>query len=286
MVSIIIPSYNRSTVIHRALDSIQRQSYKEWECIVVDDGSTDDTQSVVAKYTEQDPRYKYLLNNRKKGAQGARNTGILAAQGEWVVLFDSDNKMHRDFLNRTINTINAENVDVCSSWSNVIDEKTEERVGEFKWSGYGNVYNNLLTGNSYFDNSSTIIRRQLLLDMGMLDEDCPAFQEWDTHLRLSKIAQYFTLQEYLIDYYTGAADSISSSKTKDIKGYLYILNKFKSEWIESNKKSFLRYCTVLRIKINKVPDNQTFKTTYNQMLPIHYRLCVFVLSFLYKLKNH
>lgn len=286
MISIVIPSYNRCTVIHRALDSIQRQSYLDWECIVVDDGSTDDTKSIVTEYVKEDSRYRYLKNIRKKGAQGARNTGILEAKGDWVVLFDSDNKMHHDFLSKVIEAINREKVDFCSAWSYVIDENTGERIGEFKWSGYGNVHNNLLTGKSYFDNSSTIIRRQLLVDIGLLDEDCPAFQEWDTHIRLSNTGRYYTIQEYLIDYYSGSKDSISASKTKDIKGYLFILQKFKTEWIKSNKKSFLKYCTILRIKMDKIQADNGFEKAYRQLLPIQYRLSVFIMSLLYKLKNH
>lgn len=286
MVSIVIPSYNRCTVICRALDSIQRQNYLDWECIVVDDGSSDDTESVIFSYSGQDSRFKYIKNSRKKGAQGARNTGILEARGDWVVLFDSDNKMHYDFLSKVIDALTNESVDVCSTWSNVIDEKTGERIGEFKWSGYGEVHNNLLTGKSYFDNSSTIIRRQLLIDMGLLDEECPAFQEWDTHIRLSEFGSYFTIPEFLIDYYTGAADSISASKTKDIKGYLFILHKYKSEWVKSNKSSFLKYCTILRMKMDKIQADNGFEKAYRQLLPIQYRLSVFIMSILYKLKNY
>lgn len=249
MVSIIIPSYNRGAIIHRALDSILQQSVDNWECIVVDDGSTDDTECVVKHYLEKDKRFKYLSNSRTKGAQGARNTGILAAKGDWVVLFDSDNKMHYDFLSKVMEKINNERVDVCSSWSNVINEATGEKVGEFKWSGYGAVHRNLLKGKSYFDNSSTIVRRQLLLDIGLLDEVCPAFQEWDTHIRLSRIARYFTVKMFLVDYYTGATDAISSSKNKDIKGYLFILGKFKREWIRCCPLSFLKYAMILRSKM-------------------------------------
>lgn len=286
MISIIIPSYNRCTVIPRALDSIQRQNYLEWECIVVDDGSTDDTENVVAEYVKQDSRYRYLKNTRKKGAQGARNTGIIEAKGDWVVLFDSDNKMHHDFLGKVVEAINRENIDVCSTWSYVIDENTEERIGEFKWSGYGEVHNNLLAGKSYFDNSSTIIRRQLLVDIGLLDEDCPAFQEWDTHIRLSNIGRYYTIQEYLIDYYTGSKDSISASKTKDIKGYLFILQKYKKEWIKTSRMSFIKYCTILRMKMDIGGADNSYEISYRQLLPFHYRLVVYVMSYLYKLKNH
>lgn len=284
MISIVIPSYNRCPIIRRALDSIINQTYGNWECIIVDDCSTDNTKEEVLKYAQSDNRFKYLLNNRKKGAQGARNVGILASQGDWVVLFDSDNRMHQDFLKKVIESIEKEKVDVCSCWSNVIDEKTEEKVGVFKWSGFGDVHNRLLTGKSYFDNSSTIIRRQLLIDIGLLDEECPAFQEWDTHIRLSQLGCYYTIQENLIDYYTGVANSISSSKDKDIRGYLFILNKYKKEWIKTSLWSYLKYCTILRMKMDIVRVDKNYEMAYRKMLPIHYRLSVFIFSLLYSFK--
>ena len=286
MISIVIPTFNRDYIINRALDSVLGQTYLDWECIVVDDGSSDNTESIVGKYVERDSRFKYLKNNRKKGAPGARNLGILASKGDWVVLFDSDNRMHQEFLKKVIETIEKENVDVCSCWSNVINENTEERVGVFKWSGFGDVHNSLLTGKTYFDNSSTIIRRQLLIDIGLLDEECPAFQEWDTHLRLSSRAIYYTIKEFLVDYYTGGSDSISSNSLKDIKGYLFILSKFKDEWRHYHRLSYLKYCSILRIKMDRLKKtNESLEKSYKELLSFSDRIVASFLKCLINAKN-
>ena len=87
MISIVIPTYNRAKVIPAALNSIVVQSYQEWECIVVDDFSEDDTESVVNSYVAKDNRFSYCKNERTKGAPGARNTGLYQAKGEWVLFF-------------------------------------------------------------------------------------------------------------------------------------------------------------------------------------------------------
>ena len=71
-ISIIIPTYNRDSIIKSTLDSITAQTYKDWECVVVDDHSTDNTRNVIEEYTVKDCRFKYFVNERKKGAQAGR----------------------------------------------------------------------------------------------------------------------------------------------------------------------------------------------------------------------
>ena len=89
MISVIIPTYNRAKVIPAALNSIVVQSYQDWECIVVDDYSEDDTESVVNSYVAKDNRFSYCKNERTKGAPGARNTGLYQAKGEWLTKNDT-----------------------------------------------------------------------------------------------------------------------------------------------------------------------------------------------------
>ncbi len=264
-ISIVIPSYNRGYIIDRTLKSILNQIYQEWECIVVDDFSSDNTEEIVNLYHLQDNRIMFLRNNRLKGAQGARNTGILAAKSDWIVLFDSDNVMHSDFLLKCADVIESNNIDVVTTWSNVIDSKTNKKINHFMWVNNGNIYNGLLSAKCYIDNSSTVIKKSKLEEIGLLSEDCPAFQEWDTHIRLSQIAIYKTIEECLIDYYAGAADAISSDQVKDVKGYVYILNKYKKEWISFSKYYFIKYASLLKYKISLLNAEQKalFKDSFN-----------------------
>ena len=76
------------------------------------------------------------------------------------------------------------------------------------------------------------MRKEKLIQIGLLDEDCPSMQEWDTHLRLSNIAKYTTLQEPLLDYSLNGADAITSDKRREVAGRMYILQKFIQEWRE------------------------------------------------------
>lgn len=230
-ISIIIPTYNREGIIDKTLDSIRFQNYKDWECLVVDDHSTDNTRAVVEKYVTDDSRFKYLVNNRKKGAQGARNTGLYASMAEWVFFFDSDNQLQPDCLSELVSCIKSD-IDVVQCFSRVLDVVTGEVVKFFTWRDYGNIQKHLFTGESYVDFNHAIIRREKMLEIGGLDEDCPSMQEWDTHLRLSKTARYCTVEKVLVDYYVGAKDAISTDNKKAIKGRLYNLEKFKDDWVK------------------------------------------------------
>ncbi|MBH5319723.1 glycosyltransferase family 2 protein [Paenibacillus sp. GSMTC-2017] len=94
LISIIMPSYNRANLIVPGIESIIRQTYKNWELIIIDDGSTDGTKGVIDQFVNIDSRIKYVLNNRAKGVSGARNCGMLLAQGEYIAFLDSDDQWY------------------------------------------------------------------------------------------------------------------------------------------------------------------------------------------------
>ena len=281
IVSIIVPTYNRANLIHRAINSIKKQSFKQWECIIVDDRSTDNTIETVNNLIREDRRFSIISNNRQKGAPGARNTGILSAHGEYVVLFDSDNVMHPNFLEEVYNAVKRDNVDVCGCHSIIIDEETGNRIGEFRWEGYGDVHIGLLKAKCYFDNSSTLIKRQKLLDIGLLDEICPSYQEWDTHICLSKISKYTTIKKELIDYYRGGADTISKSNERAALGQMYILNKFKDEFRSRALYTYVTHNLLVWSWIKETSNEESYKRLLSLFVKDKSTIFLFILRVLY-----
>jgi glycosyltransferase involved in cell wall biosynthesis len=96
LVSVIIPTYNRAHLIGETLDSVVIQTYENWECIIVDDGSSDNTDEVVGKYVKGDTRFKYYHRPEEhlQGGNGARNYGFKMSQGDYIQWFNSDDLMH------------------------------------------------------------------------------------------------------------------------------------------------------------------------------------------------
>lgn len=135
LVSIIIPTYNRADLIGNTLDSILVQTYTNWECIVVDDGSTDTTENVVNYYVEKDARFQYYKrpSEYKSGGNGSRNYGFDVSKGEYVNWFDSDDLMLPDALQRKLDAF-EENVDfVVANSLNFDEEGTVSRPYELNY---------------------------------------------------------------------------------------------------------------------------------------------------------
>lgn len=231
LISIIIPTYNRAHLISETLDSIISQTYTNWECIVVDDGSTDGTCYLIDEYVKHDIRFKYLINERTKGAQGARNVGLLNAKGEYIQFFDSDNIMYSNHLKMKIDVyLQNPSLDIITSFSHV-KNSNNEIIDILTWVTSGAIFEKLIRQHTYVDTNSALIKKKIFDDY-LLDENVPSFQELDLHLELSKKANYGMVWEFLTAYYRRNVDTISSDKIREKKGEIYNLLKFKTHYIE------------------------------------------------------
>lgn len=108
-VSIIIPVFNRGGIILETLSSIKYQTYKNWECILVDDGSTDNTIEILNKYCDLDNRFKLHKRPKEKlkGANSCRNYGFQVSTGDYINWFDSDDLMHSSFIEKKVNAFTS-----------------------------------------------------------------------------------------------------------------------------------------------------------------------------------
>jgi glycosyltransferase involved in cell wall biosynthesis len=103
--SIILPTFNRAHMLHLAIESVLTQTYKDWELMIVDDGSTDNTKDVIDKFIAKDNRIRYLYQKNKERS-AARNNGIKNAKGDWICFLDSDDIYHTTHLEEFKNLIN------------------------------------------------------------------------------------------------------------------------------------------------------------------------------------
>jgi glycosyltransferase involved in cell wall biosynthesis len=105
LVSVILPTYNRAHIVSKALQSVLAQTYPNFEVIVIDDGSTDNTKEIITNIACKDPRVKYFRNNENKGPAGARNVGISLAKGELIAFIDDDVEWFPNKLERQVNLL-------------------------------------------------------------------------------------------------------------------------------------------------------------------------------------
>ncbi len=114
-VSIIMPTFNRANLISESLNSILAQTFVNWECIIVDDGSTDNTKEILQPYLEKDVRFNYVerSSNYSKGPSGCRNMGIDLSKGIYLIYFDSDDIIHPENLQTCFDVISKGDYKFC-----------------------------------------------------------------------------------------------------------------------------------------------------------------------------
>ncbi|MDR6966992.1 glycosyltransferase involved in cell wall biosynthesis [Flavobacterium arsenatis] len=131
LVSIIIPTYNRAHLIEETLESILEQTYKNWECIIVDDGSMDNIEEVIFEHLKKDFRFQFHRrpNNYKPGGNGARNYGFEISKGEYLNFFDSDDLMHPEKIKMQLDALMSSNKDFAICQTTFFKTRREEMVG-------------------------------------------------------------------------------------------------------------------------------------------------------------
>lgn len=104
-VSVIMPVYNRERYLSQAIESVLNQTYGDFELIIVDDGSTDNSQAIIKEYAGKDKRIRYAFHEKNRGVSAARNTALAMAQGEWIALIDSDDAWHPERLEKLLKIV-------------------------------------------------------------------------------------------------------------------------------------------------------------------------------------
>lgn len=183
-VSIIIPTYNRAHLIGETLDSVRSQSYQSWECIVVDDGCTDTTDIVIAKYMENDSRIKYHRRpvDRLAGGNEARNYGFEISKGVYINWFDDDDIMLPTFLEEMINSF-ENGIDLVINSVCYWNPKTNsKRVNYLKITT--TLYQDYLCWNFGIITNSILFRKKFILERGLFSNRIYRGQETEFFLRM------------------------------------------------------------------------------------------------------
>ena len=184
-VSVIIPTYNSANYLPEAIESVLAQTYKDFEILVMDDGSTDNTKDVVAPYLDR----IIFLEGPNGGPSKARNRAILESSSEYVAFLDADDIWYPDKLDRQI-TIFAENqhyslVHSDASYTRIYTSQEDRTWFSLKKrvkSGW--IFSELLTEN-FIILSSVIVKRDCLNRIGLFDEDLKCWEGYDLWLRIA-----------------------------------------------------------------------------------------------------
>lgn len=173
-ISIIIPVFNGEQYIAETLDSICRQSFGDFEVLVIDDGSTDSTLEIVTKYMERDEKRIHYFHKQNGGVSSARNVGIQKAMGEYVIFLDSDDTVENDFLEVMYKELEIGGKDwVCCVYQ--VEGKVYEGLLTYQMGN--NLLYHVLSGNPLPQTACWTIRKSALLESGILFEETISFTE-------------------------------------------------------------------------------------------------------------
>jgi len=250
LVSVVVPTFNRAGLLPSALRSVQAQSWTDFEVVVVDDGSTDDTRAVVASMSAADDRIRYL-HQPNGGVSSARNTALANCRGSMIAFLDSDDAWHPSKLATQVEVLralpavgmvwsdmNAIDVDGRIVFRNylqrmykgyrrlaqgqlfaesaplqtVVPAIESEFVGvKLSW---GAIYSHMLYGN-LVHTSTVLLRRERAAAVGRFDESMKAGgEDYKFHLATTRLGAVAFLDQATIDYRIGGADQITNLKNQ------------------------------------------------------------------------
>ena len=232
LVSVVIPTYNRASFIIRAIESVLCQTYKPVEIIVVDDGSTDNTVSIVKQTNDQ--RVRCIVLGKNSGAQYARNIGIKEANGDWIAFLDSDDEWLPDKLHIQIKVLSkfnfAPDIVIHSNAFKYEHYNKKKHIWKLPFvEGKPDVVYPILLAKPSPMFPALLSSKSSLAKINYLDENLPAYQEWDTSIRLAKHCRFIHVLEPLLIYHIHNEETISKNMKKDFSGYQYIIEKHEKD---------------------------------------------------------
>lgn len=258
LISVIVPCYKQAHFLDETLQSVLDQSYSDWECLIVNDGSPDNTEAIAKKWIEKDARFKYL-HKENGGLPSARNAGINVAEGKYILPLDSDDKINMLYLEKIVNHFEANpNLKVISSRIQFFGFKNTEYVlPEYE-------YKKILVQNCFAHCSA--FKKEDWAKIGGYDENLKSFEDWDFWIRLlDENSKVYKIPELMFIYRKHPEGSMSDRFRNDPNFYFglydYIYNKNKALYDKQFGNPILAYQESMELKKfnNKIKRTFLFK---------------------------
>jgi len=252
-ISVIIPTYNRAQVLSRAIQSVLKQTFNDFELIIVDDGSSDNTDEIVKEYIKKDNRIKYIKHDVNKGGNKARNTGINNSLGDYITFLDSDDEYLpnnleerykiRQKISNDYGVIYNQNLKKTNIGKKIIPKKAikkNESIIKYLFINQGELQTNTL-----FINKEVLIKNNIYFD-----ENLKRHQDWDFTIRLQDVTNFYFLNKCL-SIWNAEGENNRVSKQKNYSASFQLIEKFKDKF-EKEKDVLANFYYFLGIRYLKI----------------------------------
>lgn len=266
-ISVVIPTYNRYEFLKRALESVYSQSYHAKEIIVVDDGSTDNTNLIKKQF----PKIKYIYQ-QNRGVSHARNTGIKNATRQWIAFLDSDDEWHVEKLQKQV-ALHKNNPEILISYTDElwIRDGKELKVPK-KYKKYaGEIFDKCL-GHCIIAPSSSLVHKNLFDSVGIFDENLEVCEDYDLWLRIAFREKIGLVDEKLIVKYAGHDNQLSFKhwgmdrfRVQALEKLLHVLS---SDLVMRVKKELVKKYTLLlkgAIKYDRMTEIKIYEKRLKEL---------------------
>lgn len=243
MVSVVITTYNRANMVRRAIQSVLSQTYKDFELIVVDDCSNDNTEEVVEAF--HDPRLRYIRHDQNRGLSAARNTGIKELRGKYVAFLDDDDEWKAEKLERQIELANAKSSTFGVIYCGAVILNSEDKIiGENMPKLKGNIRSEIVKKGLFTIPSTFLFTRDVLEDIDGFDENLGSHVDHDIWMKMAK-GNYYTdyVKKPLVINYRHNEYRMTADVQMRIRATEQYIEKWQSEiekWLGEKKGQ--KYC--------------------------------------------
>lgn len=227
VVSIIIPVFNRETTISRAIRSVKDQTYQQWECIIVDDCSTDRSMEIAAEYMEHDSRIQLFRLPRNSGANIARNFGIARSRGSYIALLDADDVWMPRKLAEVMEIFVSASPSTGMVYSGIEYIYPEKNVPHAPYAGK-NLVDRLLINNVIGGCSVAVIKKTVFEESGTFDEALKARQDLDMWIRIAGKYSIKASSNNLVRIHNDTDNRISFNRKNSIDARWGFYRKYSS----------------------------------------------------------
>jgi glycosyltransferase involved in cell wall biosynthesis len=284
LVSVIIPTYNRAHLIGRAIQSVLDQTYQNFEIILVDDGSIDDTEEVVKSFG--DKRITYVRHTRNKGGAVARNTGIQAARGEYIAFQDSDDEWLPTKIEKQISIFKSAPKSLGVVYTDMLRVLLE---GTTEYWQSPTIKRGMLTNPERAEYQvfrlglvSALVKRHCFGEVGLFDERFPALQDLELFIRLSMQYDFHHIKEPLVKYYE--AEGISSNLKKQVTARTLLVEMHYNE-IKKNKRFLSKEYFMIGKRLyflGNVVEGRKYLMKALAVSPLHRKTLLFLLKITFR----
>lgn len=271
-VSVIIPTYNGSKYIKKAIESVLNQSFKDFEIIVINDGSTDNTEGILREYIE-DRKIIYLFQNNS-GQASARNKGIEISKGFYIAFIDDDDEwLNIDKLNKQIDFLENNQDYVMVGTNGIIMDESEIKIMDYIVPETNQSIKESILLKNPFILSSVVVRKDILNKVGLfyVEKYVRGNEDYNLWLKVGVLGRLFNLKETMTRYTVRGGNTSSNYKKSILKSNIKFIKEYKNKYPNYKKALLFSYLKFFIYSLLDLIKNKKLKNNISTFLFKKYR---------------